>query len=203
VPQITALKEQANNPNRVNLYLDGRFCVGLSYQLVIDLKLVVGQQLSPPEIKSLQKESGQEKLLNQAYRYLSYRPRSEKEVSDYLLSKEASLPQIDLIITKLKEQDYLNDEEFALWWLEQRQKFKPRGRLALSVELTVKGIDKKIIDEILSNLDEGALIARLIKQYLDRRPIDNRREKERLVAYLKRRGFSWETIKAGLADFNL
>ena len=109
------------------------------------------------------------KLLNKAYRFLSYRPRSVKEVEDYLLKKssfaKASEGQekqeieklIDSIINKLKEQKFLNDFEFAKWWIESRAKFKPRALKIIKLELRQKGIDKELIEQVLEQASKNAM----------------------------------------------
>lgn len=204
VPQITALKTQKKDPSRVSLYLDGRFVFGLSRGLVSQAKLIIGQEISAQTVADLRGQSEEEKILNLVYRYLSYRPRSEKEVLDYLIKKKISQKIIARVVVRLKSQDYLNDEEFALWWLDQRQRFRPRSRYFLKSELTRKGVGAEVVDRVLTNVDEEALIEKIIlakKSWLT--GLESDKAKRKLIAYLSRRGFSWEKIKLGLEKANL
>ena len=92
-----------------------------------------------------------EKYYALSLRYLTRRPRSEKELQDYLKKKKAS-PEVSLKITqKLKEQRFLNDEEFTRWWVDQRLRFKPRSVFLIKRELLQKGVSKTIIESGIMN----------------------------------------------------
>jgi len=75
---VTALKAQARDKERINVYLDGEFAFGLA--LIHALWLRVGQKLSDEEIAELQAADSLEKAQQRALNLISYRPRSEKEV---------------------------------------------------------------------------------------------------------------------------
>ncbi|MBI3984853.1 MAG: regulatory protein RecX [Candidatus Levybacteria bacterium] len=142
-----------------------------------------------------------EKLLNKSYKFLSYRPRSEKEVRDYLIKKKADDLTIKRIIESLKEHNFINDTDFSKWWIEQRTKFRPKAQRLIKLELAQKGIDKDLVDEILqdksveteSDLDKAKKIA---KKKLPRLKNDEpQKQYEKLVRFLASRGFNWDTIK--------
>lgn len=151
-------------------------------------------------------DSSFEGFYNKALKFLSYRPRSEKEVKDNLKKKKASDSTIDLIIKKLKEQKFLNDSEFTRWWIEQRTLVKPMGKRLIKIELTKKGIEKELIDEVLNNLEEVVhdelamardLVERRIKKY---KGLDRQKIYQRLGGFLSRRGFDYDTIKKVIDD---
>lgn len=141
-------------------------------------------------------------LIDKVYRFISLRPRSEKELKVYLHGKHTSLQDSEKIFTLLKKQGLINDSAFVDWWLEQRATFRPRGKRALMVELRQKGISQDLIEEALSkNLDELTLAQKALQRKLklyDRLP--DREKKAKLSAYLNRNGFSWETIKKALEE---
>src|SRR4051812_9407807 len=85
-----------------------------------------------------------------AVKNLARRPRSEKEVRDNLLKKKGTPEVIEKVIAKLKEQRFLNDEEFATWWIEQRTRITPRSMRLIRMELIQKGIDKETIESAVS-----------------------------------------------------
>jgi regulatory protein len=199
VPQVTAIKTQKKDPSRVSLYLDGKFAFGLGRDLSTKAGLVVGKKLSEETIENLKGQSEEEKFLNLTYRYLSYRPRSEKEVVNHLTKKKVNKKTIAKIISRLKKQDYLDDEEFALWWIDQRQRFRPRSRYFLKSELIKKGVERKIIDQALTKVDEEALVDKIILKRKSRlKNLEPFQARKKLIGYLQRRGFSWEIIKKGL-----
>ncbi len=57
----------------------------------------------------------------------------------------------------MKDLDYLNDEEFAVQWIDNRQSFRPRSCMALTYELKSKGVSTVIIDRVLADFDERLL----------------------------------------------
>lgn len=137
------------------------------------------------------------KLLDKVYRFISLRPRSEKEIRDYLHGKHATDQDFEKIIQQLIKQKLLDDSAFVNWWLEQRATFRPKGKRALKAELKQKGISDELIEDALSEgVDELAQAQKAIQKKLkiySRLPYLERKAK--LSAYLARNGFSWEIIK--------
>src|SRR5438067_1557035 len=91
--------------------------------------------------------------LSKTLRFLGYRSRSEKEIRDYLVKKTVSTVVIERIIARLYEYKYLNDEEFARMWINNRTSYKPRSTFFIKMELKKKGIPSEIIEKILHNLE--------------------------------------------------
>jgi len=136
------------------------------------------------------------KILDRVYRFLSLRPRSKKEVADYLKNRKISPFEGEKIFKILKEQKLINDLEFAKWWVEQRETFKPKGKIALRVELKQKGISEEIIEKALVHIDEESLakkaLAKKIEAYRKLPPEEFFRKISQFLSY---RGFSWQTIE--------
>ncbi len=76
--KITAIEPQQRNPQRVNVYLDGAFAFGLTR--ITAAWLQVGQEISEEKIASLQAEDANEIAYQKALHFLSYRPRSSREI---------------------------------------------------------------------------------------------------------------------------
>ena len=152
--QITAIKPQEKRKNRFNVYLDGQFALAISNELLVRERLKVGQELSSQKTEELVTKDRLGRAQEQTYRFFSYRPRSEKEIRDYLGKKGLREEEKEKIVKKLKEEKLIDDLEFARWFLEQRQTFRPKGSYALRQELRQKGIGEKIIDQVLPNREE-------------------------------------------------
>lgn len=138
---------------------------------------------------------------NKALKFLSFRPRSEKEVRDNLLKKKASSSTIDFVVKKLKDQKFLDDKEFASWWIEQRTVVKPTGLRIIKIELKRKGIGKELIEEILENTEhlvhnELEMARGLVQKRINRyKGLERQKIYQRLGGFLSRRGFDYDTIK--------
>lgn len=143
-----------------------------------------------------------QKLLQRVYRLLSIRPRSEKEIRDYLARKKAQKP--DEIIEKLKEQDLVNDERFAREWVEARRKKK--GKIAIKLELLQKGISKEIIGEAISLQQSAISEENIAQKLLDKKinlwkNLSSMEFRRKATGFLMRRGFEYEVVKQVVEKF--
>lgn len=191
--KITALQVQKKNPNRVNIHLDGEFAFGLARITAAWLK--VGDILSDEKIASLQAEDSQERALQQALLFLSYRVRSEKEIRQNLQKHEFPEEVIETTLEKLRASNLANDPEFARVWVENRNIFRPRSRRAVTMELRQKGLDDETVQAAVSNMDEDALAYESALKRANRLTGQEWGEfRKKLSEYLARRGFPYSVI---------
>lgn len=200
MPVITDIKPQKRK-NRFNIYVDGRFSFGLDADTLVKSGLQINQEISQEEIEKLVKENEFVKVYDRVLKFFSYRPRSEKELRDWFKKKQIGEETQKLIYQKLKHLGYLDDEEFAKWWIEQRTTFRPSGTRLLALELRQKGVTREIIDQQLNNLaikpfSEHDLAKKVAEKKLKTlKHYSCLEQKQKLASALARRGFSWETVK--------
>ncbi len=196
---ITDLKQGVKNPNRVNVFVDGKFSFSLDIAQVVDLGVKVGIKLSAEKLAELRKASEFGKLYQRALEWALVRPRSEKEVRDYLYKKvfEKKLDKnyIDLIVSRLKEKKYLDDTVFAKYYVENRFVKKGISRRRLSLELMKKGVAKEIIAEVLDGRNDEEEILKMIAKKRARY------DDKKLISYLCRQGFSFELVQNLVRDY--
>ena len=97
------------------------------------------------------------------------------------------------IVTRLQDERYLNDEEFVRFWLENRERFRPRGQRALRYELRQKGIGDELIDSLLTDLDEDELAWTAVEGKVAQwQNLDEATFKKKVLGFLSRRGFNHE-----------
>jgi regulatory protein len=194
--RITALEPQVNNPERINLYVDGRFLLGVNAAIVLQMGLRLEQELSPSQLDLLQSEEAEQRAVDRALNYLSYRPRSREEVRRYLRRKETPPEIIEAALARLDRLDFVNDRTFAGFWIESREQFSPRGARALKNELRMKGVERDVVDEMVNDEqdEERALRAGRKKAIaLANAPnIDFATFRNRLGSFLQRRGFGYQ-----------
>lgn len=156
-----------------------------------------------------------EKLYNRTLHFLSFRPRSEQETREYLKRKSITLKRseereslelvIEKIIAKLKEQKFINDEEFVKWWVDQRIRVKPKAIRVIKMELKKKGIHQELIEaafEVKLNIDTDfksakKLAAKKIEKYKN---LPRRQFYQKIGVFLSSKGFDYEIIKKVLSD---
>src|SRR6266508_798142 len=73
---ITALRAQAKDPQRVNVFVNGEFAIGVSLNTISKEGLYVGEQLSEEDYARIERAEGHDKAFQAALRFLEARPRS-------------------------------------------------------------------------------------------------------------------------------
>lgn len=188
--RITDLKQGVKNPERVNVFVNGKFEFSLDVSQVVDFKLKVGQEISEEELEEFKSASEFGKLYQRTLEWVLTRPRAEKETRDYLYKKiyEKNLNKdyIEKIIDNLKNKKYLDDLEFAEWYVENRFVKKGISRKRLSMELRKKGITDEIIEKVLDTRNDEEEIKKIIAKKR------NKYDDDRLIQYLCRQGFPYQ-----------
>jgi len=147
------------------------------------------------------------KAKDSALVYLSHRDRSVKEMITKLYSKGYEPEIVKKVIHNLLKSDLLDDENFA--WVFSRSKVESRswGPVKLQYELTLKGIDKEIlektIDKIYDKYDQYDLIKSLLSKRIKDDSEVSRKEMKKHVNFLQRRGYRWEIIREAIADIEV
>lgn len=195
MPTVTAMQLQKRNKERVNLFLDGEyaFAIGLDEAA----KLRKGQELSAEQVAELRSDGESNLAFHQSLRYVGMRPRSEREVVTYLRRKGYADEVIEEVTGKLGRLGYVDDEAFARFWVENRNRFRPRSKRALAYELRQKGVEREDIDTALEPQDDEAAAWDAVQPKLDRwaaLPLDEFQKK--LLGFLARRGFSYGVGRA-------
>src|SRR5436190_4663476 len=192
---ITAVEVQARRGGRrANVFVDGRYAFSLSTQLAAE-RLHVGDAIDATAADLLLNEDQRLRAYDAALRFLGPRPRSEREIRDRLARHELDVQVVDRVIERLRHLQLVDDAAFAAYWVEQRATHRPRGARLLKQELRQKGISQDVLAEALPSEDddEGAYRAAQRKA-TSLRALDERTFKQRLGAFLQRRGYGYETV---------
>lgn len=199
--KITALKQQIKNPQRVSVFVEGKYGFSLSLDELVKERLKKDQELSKADIKRLKKLSADGKLRARSLEWLLNRPHSIREFKDYLYRKKADPDITESLVTKFLERKYLDDAKYGKW-LAELHKRRGKSDRAIRAELFKKGVNREITDDVLIS-EEGDERRRLKiiiekKQKLTR----YKNDPQKLAKYLTSQGFSWELVKSELAKIN-
>lgn len=213
--KITNLSTQQRDPNRINVFVDGKYRFSLDVSQVVSLGVKVGREYDEQELAELEQESQFGKLYGRALEYCLMRPHSAREVRDYLWRKTratrhrskktgelkerpgVSQALVDRVYERLVEKAYIDDEKFTRYWVENRNQTKGMSRRKLEAELRAKGVANDIIernlrDSLRNDTDElQKIIAKKRRRYPD---------EQKFMQYLARQGFSFDDIKAALRE---
>ena len=164
-----------------------------------------------PEYTARVKEIRQHtKDQNQKIREMDF---MENNTYEYRGAKKTNLPtkpadritseMIQEVVSRLESQNYINDQDFARYFIENRHQNKGISTKRLIQELKIKGIDNNIIEQAMfdqgtGNLlrDEEVEIEKIIKKQLRKTS-----DRQKIIAYLARQGFSYDLIKSKLDQF--
>ncbi|MEX1072464.1 MAG: regulatory protein RecX [Chloroflexota bacterium] len=147
-----------------------------------------------------------------AVHFLGTRPRTRRELQLRLRRAGANDEVSDATLTRLEALGYVNDIAFARWWAEQRDRHAPRGRRMVEAELRQRGVPREVLEELRGGeLAEPSLDAErlpgtederadaALAGHLRGRPVpDDPRARQRLGAYLVRRGFDPDEARAAI-----
>lgn len=135
------------------------------------------------------------KAKEKALNYLEYRIHSEKELSQKLKRAGALDEDIEKIIEFLKEYKLLDDEDFATRFARDLKVLKKYGKNRIKQELYLKGINKDIIDNVLSDLEDTDMdtLYDMIKKHL--KGNFDKKNTDRVIRYFITRGYSIDEIK--------
>ena len=136
------------------------------------------------------------------YRLLRYRPRTEAELRQALRRRGFSRDIIEAVLAEAREMHWVDDRAFAVLWVEQRSRSRPRAMWVLARELRERGIPEAFIDEALARVNETALArAAAEKAWRRYQSLPWPEARQRMVQYLARRGFPYELIRDVLASW--
>jgi len=198
--RITDLVRQKKRSNRLSVFLDGAFAFGLDEETVFKYGLKIGLELDEDRVAQVLGDEQRKKAKDAAFHYLSYRPRTVKEVRDKLREKGYEEELIEETIALLERLGLLDDRDFAARWVAERLRLKPRGRRVLFAELRQKGISREMAEEVLSeafgDIDERALAADLLRKRAARyQNVEPRQAFRRMSDFLVRKGFGFEVAR--------
>jgi regulatory protein len=198
---ITALEPQVNNDDRVSVFLDDEFAFGLHKDLVVKHSLRVGQTLSPEDIREIETDEEYVDAKQKAFDYLAYKPRTETEVRRKLRKKDISSSVIEDVIARLYELEYIDDESYAHDYAHNRFSSKKYGPARIRRELKERGVDRHLadaaVDELFAEVDATAAAWKHAEKRWPRLADedDPRRRRQKMYRYLRRRGFTSDTIR--------
>lgn len=194
---ITGLEPQEHDPERISVFVDGRFAIGTTRFHAVSAGLALGQEVSETQLAELAGQDAAERAYDRALRFLSYRPRSRDEIERYFHRRGVDAAAAEAALARLERNGLINDAEFAGFWVDNRQRFSPRGTRALRSELRQKGVQAEVIDAALAELPDeaqaayeaGRRRARSLSQ------LDQAEFSRKMLAFLQRRGFGYEAAR--------
>lgn len=195
--KITKIEDQ-KDLERVNIYVNNKFFMGVYKDIVYNLKLEENTQIDELELKSLIESETYLKAKNKALNILSYGYQSENNMRYKLIKQSFDNDTIDKVIDFLKEYNFLNDNQLAKSITKDKINIKRFGKNKIKESLYKKGIDKSIIENTLKDeLSEDIEFENAI--YLAKKKLNKIKHEDKNKIYRK---LSQHLIYKGF-DFNI
>lgn len=200
--KITAIAAQVKNPERVSVFVEGKYNFSLSLDELLQQKLKKDDDLNQADVKRLKKLSADGKLRARALEWVLNRPRSIREFRDYMFRKKVEPEMTQSLLDQFLKKGYLDEQKFAQWLIELLSR-RGKSNRAIRAELFKKGIDREVVEEIMSTLQGPALqeeeAVRLKKIIAKKQKLNRyKNDPQKLARYLTAKGFNWADVKAAL-----
>jgi regulatory protein len=130
--------------------------------------------------------------LKKILHYCDYQDRCKKEIFTKLNSFELTDYDRDFIINFLNDEGYINDERYCRSYVKSKLSLKKWGVNKIKISLISKGVDRAIIDSVVSEIDQDSYKEELIK-LLENKKInesDPYKRKAKLIRYAVSKGYS-------------
>jgi regulatory protein len=197
--KITDIKQQQKRQDRYSVFIDGKYSFALSEPELLSTGIKAGQELDEDRLAKLKDSAVIDKGVYRVLELVSRRPRSKWEIEDYLKRKKYDPEEIDKITKAIDEKGYIDDEDFARRWVENRRLLKPMSTRKLRLELKQKRVDEETIQKVLEGdeTDEKGVLRELIDK---KRRQSKYQDEQKLISYLARQGFNYADIKDVLSS---
>ena len=195
--EITAITPQIKDKRRCNIYLDGRFCCGLTIEAAMKYRLKVGVCVSPEKLSEMQLESEKNTALDKALTHISASQKTEREIKEYLTKKGYLSAVVEYVLEKMRSYGFVDDGSYAKAYAESA--IKKKGKRLIELELKRKGISDDAIDVATEDLvGEEETAKKIAEKYMRGKTMD-KINLQKTYRYLLSKGFDYETAKNALS----
>lgn len=199
--EITSITPQVKDKRRCNIYIDGRFCCGLTLEATVKNRLKAGMVVSPERLSEIQLESEKNTAMDKALYFISAARKTQEQVRKHLREKGYLPAVIEYVLEKLNGYDFLNDAEYAKDYVGQTASKK--GARLIKMQLKAKGLEEEDIDGAMATIETGTQedAAKSILQKYMRNKTADREGLAKAFKYLLSKGFEYEIARSALTAF--
>ena len=204
--KITKIEAQRLNPERVNVYVDGTFRLGLAAELVLAEGLRVGDEVDEARLAELEARDASFKAKDAALSLLSYRARTAAELTRRLKRKGYGEEVAEETVDRLGELGMVDDAAFAESFVRDRVRLRPQGRRRMKGELRAKGVDAETAEAAIAEVMAGEetceveLARAAAARWKPRSGEEPAAARRRLHGFLARRGFGGDAVRTVLRE---
>lgn len=178
-----------SNGDKIKTYEEVIIKNNLLYKKVINDKL----------LKKIKDDNAYYKVYNNVLGLINKRFRSEHEVRQYLNKNEINADTQSEIINKLKGLNLINDNNYAIMYVNDRINLSLDGPYKIKRHLILNNIDSDVIEKVIESIP-NTVIDDHINKILEKKTKSSTKYsekvyKQKLLLYLKNMGYPVERVK--------
>jgi regulatory protein len=188
----------------VDILFDNSESLKIPYELFVKNNLYIGNEISEIKFHELILQTQIFQIKQSAFRYLGLRNHSRNELKLKLLKKGLDKNLISIALDEISALGLLDEKKFAEEYFDFQIK-KKKGPIKIKSELMNKGIDRKIIDEIINEYNYDSRIEETLFQLIEKKikllegkNLTKEKINQKLYFFLIQKGYSIDLIKKSL-----
>lgn len=206
--RITNVATTQHDAERVSIFVDERYALACHALIWMASGLHLDDEVTEADLDRLRAAEDRRALKDRALGLLARRPRSRAEMQRRLARGTPAHPPpppdlVRAVLDDLAEMGLLDDSAFAAYWVEQRDRFRPKGSRALRAELAQQGIKRDDAAEAVAperDLERALAAARpRAARLATQSQMDARTFRDLLGPFLVRRGFGYDVARQAIA----
>lgn len=185
--------------NKIHIYVDGEYRATVDSDYWYSERYRKLKEINEEELTELLYAVSFRRAYNKGLDFLSRRPYGTKELIKKLCEKGHEKASAEKACERLTELGLLNDEEFARIFANELLERKNYSITRIKQELSFRGIDREIVENIIDNLDNDPvprIIMLVRKKYMNK--LSDEKGRKRTIDALMRLGYSYSDIKTAL-----
>ncbi|HIU40649.1 MAG TPA: RecX family transcriptional regulator [Candidatus Aphodocola excrementigallinarum] len=191
------LKYKKIGKDKYKITLDDNKEIELYEDVIVKNNLLLNKEIEDDKLDALLKQNEEEKNYFLALKYISIKMRSIKEIKNYLSKKNVSNNVIQNIVKRLIKEGYLNDALFVKAFINDQINLTLNGPIKIKNELLKHDINKDVIDEEISKIDNNLIkekLNKLLKKQLKIKKGSYNSVKNKLINHFINLGYYKEDI---------
>lgn len=199
---IVSVRQQKKDKKRYEIYVGEQEPVLTVHEdILIRYRLMKGGVLQQALISEIKREDERFEAYRKAVAYLVAKPRTRKQLHQYLEHKELAIEHIAFALDRLEREGLVDDVQYAQQFAETRMRNSLKGRLMIRQELGLRGISKSAASEAVAAISEEEELAaakKLAEKKARSLKGDEAERRRKLMGFLLRRGFPGHVVKEAL-----
>lgn len=204
--KITKIEVQKKNKERLNLFINHAFEMGIDQATYIYFNLRKDMEVSKSLLQEIYDYDQYRQALNQAIIYLSHKKRTELEVEQYLYDKDYSTNLTENVIQYCKDNQYINHLDYIESLKNTILNTTDKGPEHFERVAKEKGIEINLIMEYKERFKKEMSEDRIFKiadKIMKKKKQPPNKLKQTIANTLQQRGYDFTTINENLNELNI